>query len=863
MALYGLMAIVPALLGVGVMMLYLHHSVRSATRQFRHETQTTLHRYQIRVESSTQRLLRGAFREVSEQTQQGLQQQQRAVAQQQGATLGRALGMLRQHTEQSMQQLQRATRQTLQGALDGTAQQIGMQQARALDRLASTATQASRDAIRAQVEQSSLSLTASLGRQVEGVLRNTLAQLTLIAQQPALQEVRLQESRWILQALIDREPAYRLLCLRDTEGTKLVTVGEFTPPEGSLQPLVAQLWQQMTESDQPVVGQVVMVDMGAGEEPMLPVLAPVRARGVELRGAIFALVSMDDLNQLMRTFRLGKQGYAMLCTVDGLILAHPDRRRVGQRDERLAPLLAEATEAMRPQLQERDGMLIVLAPIARLNACLIVAQPAAEVFHLADTLQTQFAHARTAQQGALENAIRQIRRQASNQVNQQMEGHQRSLLHALRQAEQQTLRDSKQLLEAQSRASREHLAQRLKARLGASQRELQQQLTALSRLSDLSEQFGKFTTMLQQQIADQMLGMLLIVLLGVLLLSLVGSVYLYRTLNMPLKALVDATRTIAQGDLSHRVHLSTRNAPELQQLADSFNHMVDALAKAEAQLIQTSKLASLGTLASGVAHELNQPLAIIRGIAQQTIQVLANSEWRMANGEGDDAGNENSPLAIRHSLLEDMRLIERQTQRMSQIIQHLRTFARKPREAREPVNLNEVAQNALVLLREQLRQRGIELIEEYDPDLPPVLGEANALEQVVINLLTNARDALENREHGQVIIRTRLVAPPGGRGSRRAETDGGQGSAEPPCEWVELIVRDNGAGVPPELRSQIFDPFFTTKDPNKGTGLGLAISLEIAQKHGGTLLLSDPPEGSGAIFTLRLPAAAQQQQRAA
>ncbi|MCS7065322.1 MAG: ATP-binding protein, partial [Fimbriimonadales bacterium] len=515
----------------------------------------------------------------------------------------------------------------------------------------------------------------------------------------------------------------------------------------------------------------------------------------------------------------------------------------------LARLIISAMDATRPRLQEVDGSLMTLAPVARLNACLIVAQPATEAFQLADTLQEQFIHARAMQQGELQRAIHQIREKASEQVQRQTTRHQRSLERTLRQAEWQTLSDSKRLLEVQSHASRASLTRLLNAHLGASQQQLQEQLTSLSHLSDMSEQFKGFAESLQRQITDQILNTLLIVLFGALLLSMLGSIYLYRMLNPPLKALMEATRTIAQGDLSHRVQLPSRGAPELEQLADSFNHMADALAKAEAQLIQTSKLASLGTLASGVAHELNQPLAIIRGVAQQTIQMLANSEDEGANSEG-------SLLAIRQSLLEDMRLIERQTQRMSQIIMHLRTFARKPREGKEPVNLNEVAQNALILLREQLHQRGIELVEEYDPNLPAVLGEANSLEQVVINLLTNARDALDAQEHGQVIIRTRRVA------SASPLNAGGRGSTEPTSEWVELSVQDNGPGVPAELRSQIFDPFFTTKEPGKGTGLGLAISLEIAQKHGGALLLSDPPEGRGACFTLRLPAAAQQQKAA-
>jgi C4-dicarboxylate-specific signal transduction histidine kinase len=480
---------------------------------------------------------------------------------------------------------------------------------------------------------------------------------------------------------------------------------------------------------------------------------------------------------------------------------------------------------------EQQSDLITLTRLPSLNAFLLVIQPREEAFQLASTLQEQFARARHLQQCELRSAIQQVSQQAARQIQRQMARHQHALQQTLFRAEQQTLLQAQQQLTAQSNAQQQSLVRLLNANLQNSQSQLQRELRQQREqsLQQLHQQFAAFASEIRQRATDQVINAFLIVLLGIGVFSLLGSFYLYRILNLPLKALMEATQAFARGELNHRVQLPTRDGAELEQLADAFNHMADALAKAEAQLVQTSKLASLGTLASGVAHELNQPLAIIRGIAQQTIQTLSR--------EG------GLPPAAHPTLLDDLRLIERQTQRMSQIIMHLRTFARKPRTDSEPVNLNEVAQNALILLREQLHQRGIELVEEYAPNLPPVLGEPNALEQVVINLLTNARDALENQPDGQVVIRTRAV--------REGER-----------EWVELCVQDNGPGIPADLRSQIFDPFFTTKEPGKGTGLGLAISLEIAQKHGGTLQLDEPPEGRGALFILRLPASAQTQQAA-
>ncbi len=859
MMLYVLMALVPALLGTAVLLLYLRFQVAEATHQFQRETSATLQHSQHTIEASTQQQLQRTFAKMEQEMLQGLEQHQRMMEQHQGKMVRQMLSQLRQRMTHSDMELDQTTRQTMQRTLDETAQHIGTVQARAMEELTQTATTVSRDALRAQVEQSSVSLTVSLRRQVDAVLQNTLTQLILIAQQPALREMRLQESRWILQSLQDREPAYRLLCLRDTTGERLVAVGSpltplskggegagsggipqrtIPPPEregaGSEQiPNESEsLWQQMVQSGEPVIGQVLMLEASAGKlEPVIPIFVPVRERGIELRGAVGAFIGMDELNRLIRGFRLGKQGYALLCTAEGLILAHPDARQVGQRNPRWVHLTSPPAEmeTLHPRLLEQEGDLLILAPLPTLNAYLIVTQPIEEAFQLARNLQEQFAHARQMQQGALQNAIQQARLQAAQRVRQQMAHHQHTRQQTLLTAAQQTLLQAKQQLTAQSHAQQRSLVRSLNANLQGSQTQLQQQLHNQRKqsLQQLHQQFGTFATEMRQRATDQVIIALLIVLLGILAFSILGSFYLYRVLNLPLKALMEATHAFARGELSHRVQLPTRDGTELEQLADAFNQMADALAKAEAQLIQTSKLASLGTLASGVAHELNQPLAIIRGVAQQTIQMLTLADGATAHP----------------ALLEDIRLIERQTQRMSQIIMHLRTFARKPRTNNEPVNLNEVAQNALILLREQLHQRSIELIEGYAPDLPPVLGEPNALEQVVINLLINARDALENQPDGQVVLRTRLVHEEG-------------------REWVELYVQDNGPGIPLDLRSQIFDPFFTTKEPGKGTGLGLAISLEIAQKHSGTLLLGEPLGGRGALFILRLPASAQTRQAA-
>jgi len=470
--------------------------------------------------------------------------------------------------------------------------------------------------------------------------------------------------------------------------------------------------------------------------------------------------------------------------------------------------------------------------VRRLQAWLLVVQPADEAFRLATELHASLQQSFAQQREATTRALRHTRDQAQAQVATQVQAEQQRVRQQIRHSERNALQQSERMLARLSEAQQRTLVGAVAESLHTVQNDLQVNLTRqlTQAFEETSRVLAASADELRFSIDARLRDAFVIALLCLLAFLLFGAAFLHRALVRPLRALVRVTHEIAAGDLSKRVVLPKRGCPDLDDLADSFNHMVDAvqqsqeeLKRAEAQLIQSSKLASLGTLASGVAHELNQPLAIIRAIAQQNLETLDQM---------------TTPQLI-HTLREDLQIIHRQTVRMSQIIQHLRAFSRKPREVFEPVSLNDVAQNALILLREQLRQRGIALIENYAPDLPPVLGEANSLEQIVINLLTNARDALENHPDGQIAIET-------------ATYDDGK------RVYAELRVRDNGPGVPEDIRPQIFDPFFTTKDPNKGTGLGLAISLEIAQKHHGFLLLGEAEQG--AAFILRIPVAESRQQ---
>ena len=227
------------------------------------------------------------------------------------------------------------------------------------------------------------------------------------------------------------------------------------------------------------------------------------------------------------------------------------------------------------------------------------------------------------------------------------------------------------------------------------------------------------------------------------------------------------------------------------------------------RLLQTSKLAALGQLVAGIAHELNNPLAAILGYAQLL-------EERGLGGRA----------------LEDARRIAEEAERATRIVRNLLMLAREAKLERSPLNLNEVVEQAVRLCAYDLQRAGIAFEAELDGQLPPVQANPVQMQQVVLNLVMNARQAIaETGRSGLIVLRTQ-------------QNDG----------RVFLEVEDNGPGVPTELQSRIFEPFFTTKPPGVGTGLGLAIVAGILQQHGGEIHVTSAP-GAGAKFTVSLPQA--------
>lgn len=289
---------------------------------------------------------------------------------------------------------------------------------------------------------------------------------------------------------------------------------------------------------------------------------------------------------------------------------------------------------------------------------------------------------------------------------------------------------------------------------------------------------------------------------------------------------VPILKTVVSIILSGRKHLleSFIDISERVQAEGALKQAYQELQDTQAQLIQSGKLASIGELASGVAHELNQPLMVIRGMAQLV---------RRSIGKNGLSTNE---------LMEQLEPIERNTKRMMNIINHLSTFSRQPQSDFSSVDINKTIEESFLMLSEQLRLHNIEVKKDLDANLPKVKGEANQLEQVILNIITNARDAVADC---RLNIENSRIKKAEYKGMLEIITKKNQ-------NFVEILIRDNGGGIPAEKLEKIFDPFFTTKEVGKGTGLGLSISYGIIKDHQGEIEVAETgPEGT--TFKIKLP----------
>jgi two-component system NtrC family sensor kinase len=231
----------------------------------------------------------------------------------------------------------------------------------------------------------------------------------------------------------------------------------------------------------------------------------------------------------------------------------------------------------------------------------------------------------------------------------------------------------------------------------------------------------------------------------------------------------------------------------------------------QAKLAHSERMATLGRLVSGVAHEVNNPLAAILGFTDLLLE------------------NPEVPANAR----EDLQIILQETQRTKDIVQDLLSFARQRAVKRELVNVGAILKQTTKLRSYDLQSHGVEVIEQYDEKLPAVLGDAQQLQQVFLNILNNAYDAIEESGRtGKIFLKT---AAAGGS--------------------VEICLADNGTGIVDVER--IFDPFYTTKQTGKGTGLGLSICYGIVRAHGGEIQCWNNADGVGSTFSIRIPVAVE------
>ncbi len=252
---------------------------------------------------------------------------------------------------------------------------------------------------------------------------------------------------------------------------------------------------------------------------------------------------------------------------------------------------------------------------------------------------------------------------------------------------------------------------------------------------------------------------------------------------------------------------------DLRSTTEEVERREQELREKQEQLVQAGKLATLGELTAGIAHELNNPLNNIGLYIGNVIDGI-----RLGSDSVD-------------ALVLDLEKAQRQVEKATEIISHLRTFGRVALIDRQIISVNDVIEAALTLIREQLRLHEIE-VETYlhEPDAC-VEGNWIQLEQVVVNLLTNARDAVENSPEKWIRL-----------------------SCERHDREVRISVEDSGPGIPDGFEHRVFDPFFTTKEVGKGTGLGLSITYGIVKEHGGDIVVSRGASG-GACFTISLPIA--------
>ncbi|MFA7269289.1 MAG: ATP-binding protein [Sterolibacterium sp.] len=323
----------------------------------------------------------------------------------------------------------------------------------------------------------------------------------------------------------------------------------------------------------------------------------------------------------------------------------------------------------------------------------------------------------------------------------------------------------------------------------------------------------------------------------IVVVSLFVSSFVSRLVYRPLSDLEEGSKRLSSGNLEQLIPV--RSNDEFGYVAESFNVMTLALKNsqnelkewahtleqkvekrtkqlriAEAETARTEKLASVGLLASGIAHELNNPLTGVLTFSHILREKMP-------------AGSQEA---------EDLDLVIRETKRCAAIIRRLLDFAREKKPEKKFADLNKIIENTERIIEQPATLKNVEITLDLDGELPLIWIDADLIEQVIMNMLVNAQHAIEHG--GSITVRTRRVAAPK--------------NFQPGKEAVEIVVTDTGCGIPENDLQRIFDPFFTTKEVGKGTGLGLSVSHGIVTAHGGSIEV-ESKVGEGTTFRIYLP----------
>ena len=325
-----------------------------------------------------------------------------------------------------------------------------------------------------------------------------------------------------------------------------------------------------------------------------------------------------------------------------------------------------------------------------------------------------------------------------------------------------------------------------------------------------------YVGILEEKFADMRRGtiwMFLGITLAGVAAALIVSYFLANGILKPIRHLVFASKRLAEGDLTHRVQLKSKD--EIGELGETFNFMVESLTDRDEQLkrytqqkiMESERLAIIGQLAAGVAHELNNPLG----------GVLVYSHLLLEDLDGEDPKREN------------LEKIVKQATRCKEIVKGLLDFARQTEPEIELADVNKILKDTLSLVENQALFQNIKISRSFCSSPPQVMVDKAQIQQVLMNIVFNAAEAMEG--YGDLIISTRV-----------AEAD----------QFMEIEFTDTGCGIPEENLERLFEPFFTTKEVGHGTGLGLAISYGIIQRQGGDIEVKSQV-GKGTTFTIRLP----------